>query len=583
MTDRPFRLGSRSLTLAGVGSLVLASVGLFVVSRGKWSDAIIDSGREWIVPDALARGEVLYRDVVYWFGPFTPYLHAAFFQVFGSSFGTLALAGVAGSLGILTALFLALRTVTGRREAALWTSLAVPALVFMPNAGGSILGMGFRIWHAAAFALLAIAVASGRTPGRIERVAAVGAGALSALAGLCRTEWGILSAAAVFLTLALRSPSRAQTLRNCFRAAAAFLLVFGGTLGAFLVAAGPKAVLDQGQLLLLGVPAETRAFLIEFSGIRDWRNGVLALVYSTGAWLGVVLVLQILSFGAENRGRLRRKLAVLVGVLLLLALCATLGGADGFVLASAAPFFCGLALYVGVFGRRRNAALAGFGLAGFLSFYRRPFHIGDAAYVGGPLLFAFVCAAGLLQALFEAEESMRVRERLRAHSSAVLLLLVALAFAVRAGQYRSDERIPIPGTGGYLSARPEVAARLEQLSDEIRRQSRAGEGLVVFPEGEVVNYLAGRPNPIRHKLYIPGYLTDSNEEEVLDELRRSPPRTILVLSRPTSEYGPRVFGIGYGTRIRRWMEEHYDIRPFDASDAVRARSGGWTGIAVRHR
>ena len=54
-----------------------ATAALFLVSRGLWSDPLIDSGREWIVPDALARGELLYRDVAYWFGPFTPYWHAA--------------------------------------------------------------------------------------------------------------------------------------------------------------------------------------------------------------------------------------------------------------------------------------------------------------------------------------------------------------------------------------------------------------------------------------------------------------------------------------------------------------------------
>src|SRR5690349_20924591 len=77
---------------------IAATILLFLVSRGKWSDAIVDSGREWIVPDALARGDVLYRDVVYWFGPFTPYAHAALFRIFGSSFQTLVLAGVVASI-----------------------------------------------------------------------------------------------------------------------------------------------------------------------------------------------------------------------------------------------------------------------------------------------------------------------------------------------------------------------------------------------------------------------------------------------------------------------------------------------------
>jgi hypothetical protein len=55
----------------------VTTAGLWIVSRGKWSEAIIDSGTEWIYADALARGEMLYGDVLYWFGPFTPYFQAA--------------------------------------------------------------------------------------------------------------------------------------------------------------------------------------------------------------------------------------------------------------------------------------------------------------------------------------------------------------------------------------------------------------------------------------------------------------------------------------------------------------------------
>ena len=49
-------------------------------------------------------GQMLYRDVVYWFGPFTPFYHALFFRLFGSSFSTLVLAGAVTSAGVLAAL-----------------------------------------------------------------------------------------------------------------------------------------------------------------------------------------------------------------------------------------------------------------------------------------------------------------------------------------------------------------------------------------------------------------------------------------------------------------------------------------------
>jgi hypothetical protein len=577
---RPGSRGRFGLAVIGGAALGLASVALFQVSRGKWSDAIIDSGREWIVPDALARGDLLYRDVVYWFGPFTPYLHAAFFRLFGSSYATLVAAGIAGSLGVLGALYLALRSVTGRREATLWTSLAVPALIFMPNAGGSILGMGYRIWHAAAFSVAAIGLAARPGEDRRPILRAIGVGSLGALAGLCRTEWGLVAAAASFIAFLLRERSARARLSGALAAGGAFLLVFGGTLAAFVAAAGRKAVLEDGHVLLTGLPPETRAFFVQFSGIHDWPNGLLEMLYSWATWAGALLLLQILAIGRGDRPRVVRKLPVMGAVFLLLLLCAALGGAGGAVLFSAAPLVCAASAVLAVARPTPSSAgLFGFGIAGVLSSYRRPFHIGDAAYVGPPLLFALICAAGLVQRLLDRERDSGTRQRFRALSGAAALLLVVFAFAGRVLHYADDERIPIPGTQGMLSARPDLVARFETLVRTVRRASATGEGLVVFPEGEILNYLSNRPNPIRHKLYIPGYLTDENENEVVAELDRSRPRAIVVLDRPTSEYGSSLFE-SYGNRIRKWIESNYDVRQVGRRERT-GRLGSWAVVAIQ--
>jgi hypothetical protein len=577
----PGSRGRVAFAVIGSAALALASVGLFIVSRGRWSDAIIDSGREWIVPDALARGDLLYRDVVYWFGPFTPYLHAGFFRLFGSSYATLVLAGIVGSIGVLGALYFALRSVAGRREAALWTSLAVPALIFMPNAGGSILGMGYRIWHAAAFSVAAIGLAARPGEDRRPILRAIGVGSLCALAGLCRTEWGLVAGAASFCAFLLRERSARARLSGALAAGAAFLVLFGGTLAAFVAAAGRKPVLEDGHVLLTGLPPETRAFLVAFSGVRDWRSGVLEMLYSTATWAGALLLLQILAIGRGDRPRVLRKLPLMASVFVLLAVCAALGGAGGAVLFSAAPLVCAAAAVLALVSPTPSSAgLLGFGIAGVLSSYRRPFHIGDSAYVGPPLLFALICAAGLVQRLLDREKNPGTRQRFRSLSSVAALLLVVFAFAGRVLQYAGDERIPIPGTQGMLSARPELVARFETLVRSIRRESASGEGLVAFPEGEILNYLADRPNPIRHKLYIPGYLTNENENDVVAEFDRSRPRVIIVLDRPTGEYGSSAFGETYGNRIRKWIESNYDVRRIGRGERT-GRLGSWAAVAIR--
>ena len=51
----------------------------------RWPDVLVDFGRELYVPWRLAEGAILYRDVAYFNGPFSPYFNAVLFRVFGTS------------------------------------------------------------------------------------------------------------------------------------------------------------------------------------------------------------------------------------------------------------------------------------------------------------------------------------------------------------------------------------------------------------------------------------------------------------------------------------------------------------------
>ena len=557
----------RALWVAGGVAVMLATGVLYAVSRGKWSDAIIDSGTDWVYADALARGEMLYRDVLYWFGPFTPYFQAAFFRLFGSSFSTLALCGLAGASGVLLALYFALRRVTGRREAILWTALAIPALVFMPNSGGAILGMGYRIWHPAGFALAGCGLASLPGPCR-NTLRCLGAGVCAGLAGLCRTEWGVITLVSVLAAQWMRSRSAARPSRDILLTAAAAFVTFGAVLGGFAAAAGPAALLRDAPVLLVGIPRGTPAGSV-LAALRGWRDGIPVLLYSAALWIGVVSLAGVLAARGVSNERARHWLRVVLAVLAVIVLLAAAGAAQNAIFFSAAPLLCLAALAAGLVRRRgpRAAALVAFGLLGLLASHRRLFHIADSGYVAPPLLFAFVCAAGLLRTLVVLEKQHALRIRFCAILDGALALLIGLAFLGRALQYSSDERVPVPGTGGMLSALPGTARDLALVATMVRAETTEKDGLVVLPEGGVLNYLAERPNPMRHKISIPGYLRESNEEDFLRDLQRARPAAIVIVKRPAGEYGRGLFGQGYGQRTRVWIERHYLRRSVPAAAA----------------
>ena len=542
---------------------VFAAIGtawLAAVSWGKWSDALIDSGREWIVPDAIARGGLLYRDVVYWFGPFTPYLHALFFRAFGSSFGTLAFAGACGAAAVLACLYMALSRVTGRREAWAWTAIAVPLLVFMPNAGGAILGMGYRMWHAAGFALLAIALAcgTGAAPRRRELLAA---GALAGLAGLCRTEWGIAAVIAASVAALVTSRASGAPFASAAFVGAGFLAVESVGIGLFVVLAGAVPILRDGPVLLLHLPPEITA-RVGAAGAVEWMRGSAQMAYSALLLVAVFFAIEILVAARSEPGLVRPRLLRLFLVLLLLIACAAVGGTPAGPLFSGAPLICAVSVLAGLRTRSQplGAALAGFGTMGVLASHRRFFFLTDGPYVAPPLLFALVSAAGCTT-LWISGCSPAVRRRLSAGLFAAVTVMAAAAFAIRIAGYRADDRVPVPGTQGMLSAQPAVAREIAAVSESIRRQTSPGSGLVVFPEGEVINYLSDRRNPIRHKLYLPGYVTAANELAILKELERADPAAVVVWPRPLGEYGKGFFGRDYGMRLRAWIDGRYRVEP----------------------
>jgi hypothetical protein len=558
---------ARWLAVLGGFALAAASVALFFVSRGKWSDALIDSGNVWMVPFEISRGALLYRDVVYWFGPFTPYFHGAVFRFLGPTFSTLVIAGILGSVATIAALVYAIRRFASRIEALLWSASAIPALVFMPNSGGAILGMGYRMWHAATFALLAVAVLVGPPETHRGRRALL-AGGLAGLAGLCRTEWGLAALLVVVLVAFRGEEERRPAWKAGLAVTAGFVLVFGGIFTLFGIGAGWPALIEDAPIFLFNLPAETRAHAAS-SGASGWPDGVWTLLYSAAIWLAVFLLTEIVVLRKADASRARRRLPWLAALLGVFAAAAWGGGAlAGGLVWSAAPLVCAVACVVGLRSGRGPLATAlfGFGLSGLLLSHRRLFFIGDGPYVGPPLIFALVCAAGLASLAVSREPDSATRERWQRGVAVILVLLIGVAFAVRLAGYSKDDRVAIRGTAGFLSSRAELAREIEDLSAAIRAGSSRREGLVVFPEGEVLNFLSGRRNPIRHKLYLPGYVNARNEGEILTELERAAPGDVVIWRRSLGEYGSGPFGESYGRRIRRWIDRNYD-RQLSRSDA----------------
>ncbi|NIQ02215.1 MAG: hypothetical protein GWM98_18955, partial [Nitrospinaceae bacterium] len=99
--------GSAALTkYAGPLILLLAGGWMVSISWLKWQDLLIDFGEQAYIPWALSKGQVLYKDFEYQFGPLSVYAHALLFKLFGPGILTLAVFNILIVAGLASLIYI---------------------------------------------------------------------------------------------------------------------------------------------------------------------------------------------------------------------------------------------------------------------------------------------------------------------------------------------------------------------------------------------------------------------------------------------------------------------------------------------
>ena len=154
--------------IAAIATLLAIAVLFVILGRGRWLDPIIDAGRDLYVPEQLARGAVLYRDIDYNYPPLAPYALAGAVRLFGSSLALYEVIGGAVAALAAAAMYLLGRTVAGTAgafaSALLFVALCVAGRpnfnFFFPYAHAMTFGAALTIVYVAALAMRRPAVAA---------------------------------------------------------------------------------------------------------------------------------------------------------------------------------------------------------------------------------------------------------------------------------------------------------------------------------------------------------------------------------------------------------------------------------------
>ena len=225
-----------ALLLPAVLLLAAAAISGFTVLRGLDP---YDEGQILLGARRIAQGEWPYADFVFPYGPGHPLLLAGLEKLFGTSLLWWRLVRVAADAAVALLVF-----VLARRAAPLPVALLawLIAATGMAQPGGP---NPFPVALALGLGAFAVATAPRPAADRWGWRRPAAAGALVALAGFWRVDFGLFAGAAVFVALALAPVPRPERLRALGVFAAAGLGIGALLYAPFAIVAGPATLYER--------------------------------------------------------------------------------------------------------------------------------------------------------------------------------------------------------------------------------------------------------------------------------------------------------------------------------------------------
>ena len=554
---------SAGRALAALLLPVAAGIASALLSWRHWILPFVDGSREMQVPARIAAGERLYRDVAYYYGPAAPWINGLALRLFGRRWAVLEILGALAAVG----LFAALDRLTARAGSSLSAVVAVTLgaalCIGAPNGGSFLYPYAFAALFALAGGFVALAASSGpRSRGRD----ALAAGGL-ALGLLAKPEIGA-AACAILALGALRARERGAEVRRT-----GFVLLAGGLVAAvgYAIAFRGSALAElasEGPLVLFAPPAEWKAVYRVISGFADPGASLASVATALFLDLAILGAAFVATRRGADAGRPRpAEIAWYVLLAAAVVLLATpVGGRieDGLPPLLAPMPLVALAGAAALLRLRLDAATrARFLLFGFSGLVAMRVLLG-LAYGHRTTPYSILALPGLAAcaAVLALDVAARRASRPRAWRRAVSGAFAALAVV---GLLRLDRLAP-PGSwqwvttqAGTLRVGPPAAAAISGSLEVIASRAKPGDGLATFPEAGILNFVTGLPNPLRQEQVLPGHLDAAAEGRVVERLRTSGPRFVVVMDLEPPGWGPARFGVDYGREVAAEIDRLYEV------------------------
>lgn len=504
-------MSSRVASAALIALLFVIAAVAFTQSYQRWLDPIIDTGRDLYIPEQLAHGAKLYRDIRYQYPPLAPYLLMGITAAIGHSLAAYTVIGILQSLVIAVALW-----VVGRRTAGAIAGFVASLLfIALSFCGASTWGANFLFPYSygatigMALLMVSLALFIYDRP----------AGAMVALfaASWCKVEYAM----AAVIVLAVLGVAR----RISVRLMAAFVFAEAVAVSAAWLLFPHLRENVFAESLTRGETA--RAFFRDVSGVSRWPMHVLIVVL---AILGIAVIAWLLR---PSRPWIAVPIVILISVFL---------AGDAFFRAWG---LLQLAALIQGF-RERNSTLLTLAAFSIGSTMRIPLNVSPVWYGFVLIVPIYALIAYVLFGYLRGQAIWWIP---------LIALLSGRGLAEQRLRYSVKEFAIVSPRGTFYDANPDRAEALNELIARVR-----GGTLAVLPEGITLNYLTESRTTLTFHTFTPVETASAEvEDSMIAEFKSRPPERVAIVSRDVSEYGYQGFGIDYDRRLWAYLYDAYSV------------------------
>jgi 4-amino-4-deoxy-L-arabinose transferase-like glycosyltransferase len=513
--------------------------------------------------------------VYYLYGPFPLYVNALLYKIFGVHLNILYAAGIFFSSLMLLLVFQLGKRFMGTPEATMAT-LAVAGLCVFKHGGQTIFPYTFAALYGTLLGTAALYLQIRYTENQ-KSAALLLSGILGGLAFISKMEFGF---AILITTVAfLFSSPKERRLRIAMLSLLPVLLIPAFTYGVLAFKMPLNMIIKDGFLLPQYLPSELLYYNRMKSGLNDIAKtmtemaGASMILASLAGWIGLISLYLARTNGQDDQNVPRRWFAWLYclsagGSVFLTMIILILRTAVYISPLRALPLLCALLIYRFLEKDPDQKRQAGPRAIFLLSVYslavlgRLITRVPSGGAYGScllpvPILLFTYSVTVAFPRLFSRFSKAEYYARL------CVLILFSLTVTATlfgyANRYRKEPRFTVQTERGTLKVPATNGPAVDAALRFIFQNTKPKEYILTFPEGSSLNFLTGRPFPLRYDVLTPGFLNVQAERYAIRQIFEKKVPYIFLLNRPTTEFGATAFGRDYFRELWGWIEENYEL------------------------